>query len=173
MKRAIRTEKAPGAIGPYSQGIEAAGLVWASGQIPIDPATGAIVAGGIEVETRRALENARAILEAAGSSLALAVKVVVYLADLRDFEAMNRVYATFFPEPPPARACVEVAALPRGARVEIDVTALGKLGIVGLSEPLCGRHRSGCTACTRAGAASRRRGSSRGAAAGSARTFAH
>jgi 2-iminobutanoate/2-iminopropanoate deaminase len=123
MKKPIRTERAPGAIGPYSQAIEAAGLVWASGQIPLDPATGAIVPGGIEEQTARALENVRAILEAAGTGLDRAVKTVVYLADLSDFEAMNRVYATFFPGVPPARATVEVSRLPRGARIEIDVVA--------------------------------------------------
>jgi 2-iminobutanoate/2-iminopropanoate deaminase len=123
MKRPIRTERAPGAIGPYSQAIEAGGLVWASGQIPLDPATGAIVPGGIEEQTARTLENVRAVLEAAGTGLDRAVKTVVYLADLSDFEAMNRVYATFFPGVAPARATVEVSRLPRGARIEIDVVA--------------------------------------------------
>jgi 2-iminobutanoate/2-iminopropanoate deaminase len=126
MKRSIRTDKGAGAIGPYSQAIEAGGLLWVSGQIPIDPATGAIVEGGIEAETKRALENVAAILEAGGSGLDRVVKAVVYLKDLGDFEAMNRVYGAFFPATPPARACVEVSKRPRGARVEIDVVALAK-----------------------------------------------
>jgi 2-iminobutanoate/2-iminopropanoate deaminase len=128
MKRPVATEKAPRAIGPYTQAIEAGGFVWVSGQIPLDPSTGAIVDGGIEVQATRALENVRAILEAAGTSFDRAVKVVVYLADFGDFEAMNRVYATFFQGTPPARATVEVSKLPRGARIEIDVVALSGTG---------------------------------------------
>jgi 2-iminobutanoate/2-iminopropanoate deaminase len=124
MRKAVRTEQAPKAIGPYSQAIDAGGLLWVSGQIPIDPSTGAIVEGGIEEQTRRVLLNISAILEAAGASLDRVVKVVVYLASLSEFDAMNRVYATFFPAAPPARATVEVAGLPRGARVEIDAVAL-------------------------------------------------
>jgi 2-iminobutanoate/2-iminopropanoate deaminase len=124
MRKAVQTERAPKAIGPYSQAIGAGGLLWVSGQIPIDPATGTLVEGGIEEQTRRVLLNISAILEAGGASLDRVVKVSVYLASLAEFDAMNRVYTTFFPSVPPARATVEVACLPRGARVEIDAVAI-------------------------------------------------
>ncbi len=123
MREAIRTPGAPGAVGPYSQAIRAGGLVWVSGQIPLDPATGRLVAGGIGEQTQRALENVRAVLEAAGSGLDRALRVTVYLTDMGDFEEVNGVYAGFFGEVPPARACVEVSALPKGARIEIDAVA--------------------------------------------------
>ena len=124
MKRTVTTERAPAAIGPYSQAVVAGGLVFCSGQIPLDPATGEMVAGGIEEQTRRVLENLAAVLEAAGSGLDRVVKTTVFLADMADFGAMNGVYAGFFGDEPPARAAVEVAALPRGARVEIEAVAL-------------------------------------------------
>jgi 2-iminobutanoate/2-iminopropanoate deaminase len=123
MRRVIRTTAAPSAIGPYSQAIQAAGLVWVSGQIALDPRTGRLVAGGIEAEARQALSNLRAVLESAGCGLEQVVRATVYLVDLEDFEAVNRVYAEFFADAPPARVCVEVSGLPKGARVEIDAVA--------------------------------------------------
>ncbi len=126
MKRErIVTGNAPGAIGPYSQAIAAGELIFVSGQIPIDPARGAIVAGDAAVQTDRVMRNLAAILEAAGSSLERVVKTTVYLADLGDFEAMNGVYGRWMPAgAPPARATVQVAKLPKGALVEIDAIAL-------------------------------------------------
>jgi len=124
MRQRIQTEKAPAAIGPYSQAIKAGGLVFASGQIPIDPETGEFVAGGIAEQTERVLKNLAAVLEAAGSGLDQVVKTTVFLADMKEFSGMNEVYATFFSEPPPARATVAAAGLPRGARVEIEAVAL-------------------------------------------------
>jgi 2-iminobutanoate/2-iminopropanoate deaminase len=120
MRRVIRTEEAPAAIGPYSQAIESGGLLWVSGQIPLDPATGQMVAGGIEEQTRRALTNLRAVVEAGGSSLEQALRVTVYLADMGDFGAFNAIYAEYFPSEPPARVCFEASALPKGAQVEVD-----------------------------------------------------
>ena len=124
MREPIATPNAPGAVGPYSQGIRAGDLVFVSGQIPIDPSTGRMVEGGIDDQTRQALRNLQAVLEAAGTRLDRVVRATVFLTDLGEFDAMNRVYATFFPADPPARACVEVSALPKGARVEIDAIAL-------------------------------------------------
>ncbi len=120
----IRTAGAPQAIGPYSQAIGVDQFVFVSGQIPLDPATGELVAGDISVQTRRVLQNVQAILEAAGSSLAQVIKTTVFLTDIGDFAAMNTVYAEFFVQDPPARSAVQVAALPRGATVEIEVVAL-------------------------------------------------
>lgn len=122
--KAIATKNAPAAIGPYSQAIEVNGFVYASGQIPIDPATGAFVPGGIREQTQQSLRNAAAILQQAGTDLAHVVKTTVYLADIADFAAMNEVYATFFQEPYPARSAVAVRDLPKGALVEIEVLAV-------------------------------------------------
>jgi 2-iminobutanoate/2-iminopropanoate deaminase len=124
LRERIQTENAPAAIGPYSQAIKAGGFVFVSGQIPIDPQTGQFVAGGIAEQTARVLKNLQAVLEAAGSSLGQVVKTTVFLADMKEFSGMNEVYATFFPEPPPARATVAAAGLPRDARVEIEAVAL-------------------------------------------------
>ncbi len=124
MKTAISTDRAPAAIGPYSQAVRAGGLVFCSGQIPLDPATGKVVDGGIEAQTRRVLENLAAVLAAAGTGLDRVVKTTVFLADMGEFAAMNAVYAGFFPAGPPARAAVEVSALPRGVRVEIEAVAV-------------------------------------------------
>jgi 2-iminobutanoate/2-iminopropanoate deaminase len=123
MAKVIATEGAPAAIGPYSQAIAHGGVLYASGQIGLDPATGVLVEGGIEAETRRALENLAAVLEAAGAGLHSVLKTTVYLADLNDYAAMNAIYAELFGETRPARAAVEVARLPRDARVEIDCVA--------------------------------------------------
>ena len=120
----ISTGGAPAAIGPYSQAVVAGGLVFASGQIPLDPATGELVSGGAAAQAERALASLRAVLEAAGSGLHRVVKTTVYLADLADFAAVNAVYAGYFPADPPARATVQVAGLPRGAAVEIEAVAL-------------------------------------------------
>jgi 2-iminobutanoate/2-iminopropanoate deaminase len=126
VKQIIQTEDAPQAIGPYSQAVVAGGLVFASGQIPLDPQTGEFVAGGTAEQTEQVLRNLTAVLEAAGSSLAQVVKTTVYLADMGDFAAMNEVYGRYFQHEPPARATVQAARLPRDARVEIDVIALVK-----------------------------------------------
>ena len=124
MKQIIATERAPQAIGPYSQAIVANGFVFASGQIPIDPATGQFVEGGIVEQTEQVLRNVSNLLEAAGTSLSRVVKTTVFLADMNDFAAMNETYASFFGENPPARSTVQAARLPRDARVEIEVVAL-------------------------------------------------
>lgn len=123
MRLKIQTEHAPAAIGPYSQAIKAGGFVFASGQIPIDPKTGEFVPGGIGEQTERVLKNLAAVLEAAGSSLDKVVKTTVFLADMKDFGAMNEVYARFFTGATPARATVAAAGLPRNARVEIEAIA--------------------------------------------------
>ena len=122
-KDIIATKNAPGAIGPYSQGIRANGFVFASGQIGLDPATGEFVQGGIVEQSRQALLNVKNVLEAAGSGLDKAVKTTVFLKDINDFAAMNAVYSEFFKTDCPARSAVQVAALPKGALVEIEVIA--------------------------------------------------
>lgn len=121
----ITTGNAPGAIGPYSQGIAAGqGFVFTAGQIPLVPATGELVVGDIKVQTRQALENVRAILEAGGSGLAAVVKTTVFMTDLAEFGAMNEVYAEFFRDAPPARSTVQVSRLPRDVKVEIEAIGL-------------------------------------------------
>ena len=120
----IQTDRAPQAIGPYSQAIKANGFIFASGQIPLDPATMQIVEGGVKEQTERVLDNLKAVLEAAGTSLDKVVKTTVYLADMNEFAAMNEIYARYFGATKPARATVQVARLPRDVRVEIDLIAL-------------------------------------------------
>jgi 2-iminobutanoate/2-iminopropanoate deaminase len=120
----IATDKAPAAVGPYSQAVRAGDFIFTAGQIPLDPATGHMVEGGIEAQTRQALTNLSAVLEAAGTALANVVKTTVFLADIGEFKLMNGVYAEFFPDVPPARSAVQVAALPLGARVEIEAVAI-------------------------------------------------
>ena len=124
MKKGISTGKAPSAIGPYSQAIQVGNLVYTSGQIPIDPATGAFVEGGIKEQTRRSLLNVKAVLEEAGLTMGDVVKTTVFMADMNDFADMNSVYAEFFSEPYPARSAVAVKTLPKGALVEIEVVAI-------------------------------------------------
>lgn len=123
MKEIISTENAPGAIGPYSQAIKTGGIIFCSGQIPIDPATGEFVSNDVAEQTEQVLKNLDAVLKAAGSSLDDVVKTTVFLADMGDFAAMNEVYARYFDENKPARATVQAARLPRDARVEIECIA--------------------------------------------------
>ena len=120
----VVSDQAPKAIGPYSAGVIAGRLVYTAGQLGIDPATGDIVPGGVQEETRQALKNLSAILEAAGSNLASVVKTTVFLRDIADFSIMNQVYGTFFTESPPARSAFQVTALPKGAAVEIEAVAV-------------------------------------------------
>ncbi len=122
-RQAVATAHAPAAIGPYSQAIRAGNLLFVSGQVPLDPGTGVLVPGGIDEQTRQVFRNLEAILTAAGSSFDAVVRTTVYLTDLSDFAAMNAIYATFVREPFPARATVQVARLPKDARVEIDLIA--------------------------------------------------
>jgi len=125
-RKAVATDKAPGAVGPYSQGIVADGLVFVAGQTPIDPTTGRLVEGDIQAHTRQVLLNVKAILEAAGTSMANVVKTTVFLTDMGEFKAMNEIYAEFFPGTPPARSAIQVGALPLGADVEIEAIAIKK-----------------------------------------------
>jgi len=122
-KQPVSTDAAPAAIGPYSQAVVCGGWLITSGQIGLDPGTGQMVEGGVEGETHRVLQNLQAILEARGASLADVARCTVYLKDLSDFQAVNEIYAGYFQEPHPARACVEVARLPKDALVEIDAMA--------------------------------------------------
>ena len=123
VRQAVRTARAPEAVGAYSQAIVVGDLVFVSGQIPLDPSTGHMVEGGIRERTHRVLQNLEAVLVAAGSSLHHVVKATVYLTDMADFPAMNEVYATYFSAPMPARSTVQAAALPRNSQIEIDVIA--------------------------------------------------
>lgn len=124
MKEIISTEKAPKAIGPYSQAVRANGFIFTAGQIALDPASGQLVSGDIAHQTARVLDSLKAIVEAGGSSLDHAVKATVYLKDMSDFVAMNEVYARYFPQNPPVRSTVEAARLPRDVLVEIDLIAI-------------------------------------------------
>lgn len=122
--KAIATDKAPAAIGPYSQAIEAGQTVYVSGQIPVDPTTGQFPEGGIDVQARQSLDNAKAILEAAGLTLNNVVKTTVLLADIADFATVNEIYAQYFAQPYPARSAFAVRDLPKGARIEIEMIAV-------------------------------------------------
>ncbi len=123
-RQAVSSDKAPKALGPYSQAIRVGDFIFCSGQAGIDPATGKLVQGGIEAETRRVLQNLAAVLQAAGSSFGLVVKTTVFLKNMDDFKAMNAIYAEFFPVTPPARTTVQVSRLPADASVEIDAIAM-------------------------------------------------
>jgi 2-iminobutanoate/2-iminopropanoate deaminase len=127
-RRAVSTTAAPGAVGPYSQAITTDDLVFCSGQVGLDPATGELVPGGVEAEAERVIRNLEAVLDAAGCTLADVVKTTCFLADINDFATFNGVYAKFWPDPPPARSTFGVAALPRGARVEIEAIAVRSKG---------------------------------------------
>jgi 2-iminobutanoate/2-iminopropanoate deaminase len=120
----VSTEKAPAAVGPYSQGVRAGDFVFTAGQVPLDPETGRLVEGGIEEQTRQVMQNLSQVLEAAGSSLTNVVKTTIFVTDIGDFATVNQVYGSFFPANPPARSTVQVAALPVGARVEIEAVAM-------------------------------------------------
>jgi 2-iminobutanoate/2-iminopropanoate deaminase len=123
-RKIVLSQQAPAPIGPYSQAVEAAGFVFCSGQIPLDPATGKLVEGPLEIQAQRVLDNLQAVLQAAGTGLENTVKITVFVTDLGDFEALNKVMAARFKELPPARAVVQVTALPKGARLEMDLIAL-------------------------------------------------
>lgn len=123
MQKAIRANGAPAAIGPYSQGIQAGQYLFVSGQLPLDPATGAFPEGGIQAQTAQSIKNVQAILQEAGTDLTHVVKTTVFLTDMTDFAAINEIYATFFKDNPPARSAVQVAALPKGAAIEIEAIA--------------------------------------------------
>lgn len=123
-KEIVNTKDAPAAIGPYSQAIKAAGLVFISGQIPLDPASGEIEGDSIEAQTERVMKNIEAVLKAAGSDLDKVVKTTIYLTDLNDFSVVNGIYGSYFNDSPPARATVEVSSLPKGVKVEIDAIGL-------------------------------------------------
>lgn len=122
-KRRIETSRAPRPVGPYSQAIELDGWVWCAGQIGLDPTSEELIEGDAAAQAERALRNLEAVLDAAGAALADVVKTTVFLADMADFAVVNEVYARFFPDPPPARSTIAVAALPRGARVEVEAVA--------------------------------------------------
>lgn len=122
----IATDKAPAAIGPYSQAVQAGGLVFCSGQIPLDPVTGELVSGDIRIETKRVMENLQGVLEAAGCTFKHVVRTTIYLVDMADFPAVNEVYGGYFAAEKPARATVAVQALPKGVRVEIDAVAVAQ-----------------------------------------------
>ena len=123
-KEIISTKDAPAAIGPYSQAIKAAGMIFISGQIPLNPASGEIAGASIEAQTKRVMKNLEAVLKAAGSDLDKVIKTTIYLTDLSDFAVVNEIYGSYFNESPPARATVEVSGLPKGVKVEIDAIAL-------------------------------------------------
>jgi 2-iminobutanoate/2-iminopropanoate deaminase len=128
MKKIISTSDAPAALGPYSQAVRVGSTIYCAGQIPLDPKSGQIVAGGIDVQTRRVMDNITAILKAEGLTCDNVVKTTIFLADLGDFQSVNEIYGSYFKQAPPARSTVQVAALPKGARVEIETIAVADSG---------------------------------------------
>ncbi len=122
--KTINTDRAPAAIGPYSQAVAAGGMLYVSGQIPLDPSTGEIVGESVADQTTRVLDNLKAVVEAAGSDLGKVVKVTIFITDMKQFAVVNEIYGTYFAEPYPARACVEVCELPKGVQVEMDAIAV-------------------------------------------------
>ena len=128
MKKIISTQEAPAALGPYSQAVRVGSTVYCAGQIPLDPKTGEIVSGGIDVQTRRVLDNITAVLKAEGLTFGDIVKTTIFLMDLGDFQKMNEIYGSYFKQAPPARSTVQVAGLPKAARVEIEVIAVADSG---------------------------------------------
>lgn len=124
MKKIISTSEAPAALGPYSQAVRVGSMIYCAGQIPLDPKSGQIVSGGVETQTRRVMENIAAVLKAEGLGFQHVVKTTIFLMDLNDFQTLNEIYGSYFKEQPPARSTVQVAGLPKGARVEIEVTAM-------------------------------------------------
>src|SRR5437762_9660132 len=133
MKKIISTAEAPAAVGPYSQAVRAGSTIYCAGQIPLDPKTGQIVSGGIEVQTRRVMENIGAVLKSEGLGFDNVVKTTIFLMDLGDFQKMNEIYGSYFKQAPPARSTVQVAGLPKGARVEIEAIAMADAagGVIG------------------------------------------
>lgn len=123
-KICLHTEQAPAAIGPYSQAIQVGNVVYTSGQIALDPETGALVPGGIEAQAHRVFQNLKGVLASAGCTFENVVKTVVFLTDLADFAVVNEIYAAYFPAPCPARSCVQVAALPKGSKIEVELVAV-------------------------------------------------
>lgn len=123
-KQIISTDRAPAAVGPYSQAVKVGDFIYTAGQIPLEPQSGSLVEGGIEAQTRQVMQNLAAVLQAAGSSLTQVVKTTIFVTDIKDFAAVNQVYGSFFVDRPPARSTVQVAALPLGARVEIEAVAI-------------------------------------------------
>jgi|SRR6266480_4014397 len=128
MKKIVSTSDAPAAIGPYSQGVRVGSTVYYSGQIPLDPKTGQLVSGGIDAQTRRVLENITGLLKAEGLSFDNIVKTTIFLADIGDFQAVNEIYGSYFKQAPPARSTIQAGALPKGARIEIEVIAVADSG---------------------------------------------
>jgi 2-iminobutanoate/2-iminopropanoate deaminase len=128
MKKIISTSEAPGAVGPYSQAVRVGSTIYCAGQIPLDPKTGQIVAGGIDAQARRVLDNVAAVLRAEGLGFENIVKTTIFLTDLADFQTVNEIYAGYFEQAPPARSTVQVPALPKGARIEIEVIAVADDG---------------------------------------------